>query len=455
MVLSIASLALTCLPVVTPPQDDPKPILSASEVKSLNKKAKKWYDSWFEWDAAESSSKRARANKSKVKAQDDFRKDWDSKSEKKGDLLASVPDMEGIFANIFPYDRVSGLSGVLKQVKVKDGPTYYHVVPRSYKPDNAIRTVLMLPSYDDNKGAWASSSEVFEGRWKDSTLLADSALVFPQIDDGMDLDSAPELDEEGDLLERSRVGAVLAPAGAFQKQFNMDRNAFYLDAGSGSSAFGLRMAINFPNRFAGIILRSPVNDEDLRLGSLTGLPILLVSGADTKEDCDALAKRINDLEGSNCTVIEGEGEFPYLASNAKIAEWLTSTENSTRRDLFRNRVVIQPITDRFKKGYWVAMGTAEPLSSLAPEDRPFIEAIADRKTNRITVTTKALSDFSLMLNDELIDLSKEFTVVINGTAYTEQRDRNFRRMTQMMFDKFDASWLFPVEYSVPVPKSDG
>ncbi len=454
MVLTLASLALTCLPAVTIPQDDPKPILSASEIKSLNKKAKKWYDTWFEWDAAE-GSKRPQKGKARVKAQDDFRKDWDSKSEKKGDLLASVPDMEGIFSDVFPYDRVSGLSGVLKQVKAKTGPTYHHVVPRSYKPDSAIRTVLVLPSFDDNKSAWSDPATSFEGRWKGSTMLADTALVFPLIDDGMDLDSAPELDEEGDLLERSRVGAVLAPAGAFQKQFNMDRNAFYLDAGKGSSAFGLRMAINFPNRFAGIILRSPVDNDDLRLGSLTGLPILMVAGGDSKQDCDALAKRLNDVEGSNCTVIEGEGEFPYLASNAKIVEWMTSTDNSTRRELFRNRVVIQPIMDRFRKAYWVEMGTAEPLSSLAPEDRPFIEAVADRKTNRITVTTKAISDFTLLLNDELIDLSKEFTVVINGTAYTEQRDRSFRKMTDMMFTKFDTTWLFPVIYAAPVPKSDG
>ncbi len=451
MVLTLASLALTCLTSADVVPQEPKTILSASEIKSLNKKAKKWYDNWREWDNAVGRRRSKTAN-ARRKSRDAFRKEWDKKSESQGDLLASVEDVRQIFSNCFPYSRVSGLSGTVKQVKGGDGPSYYHRVPKTYRPDTPIRTIVMLPGFLEDRGVWTPVKDLFAETWAGSTILDDTAFMFPDLDNDLDLDPPPDLDQGGADIEKQRIGAIFAPAGAFLRQFNMDREAFYLDCGRGSSAFGLRMAANFPNRFAGLILRSPVNDESMRLGSLTGLPILLISSDETKQDCDALAKRLKDMKGGRCTVIDGEGEYPYLASQAEIAAWLTSEENPTRRNLFRDRVVIEPIMDNYKKAYWVQMGTAEPLTSVAPADRPFIEAVADRKANRITITTKSIADFTILLNDELLDLSKEFTVVVNGTAYTEQRDRSFRRMTEMFYDRFDPSWIFPVTYSASIPK---
>lgn len=451
MVLTLASLALTCLTSADVVPQEPKTILSSSEVKSLNKKAKKWYDHWMKWDGAE-GDRRSKAARARRKSQDAFRKEWDRKSESKGDLLASVPDILQVFKNCFPYSRVSGLSGTLKRVKGGDGPSYYHRVPKSYKPDIPIRTIVMIPGFLEDRGVWMPAKDLYAATWEGSTILDETAFMFPDFDNDLDLDPAPDLEQGGEAVEIQRISTVLIPAGYFQKQFNMDREAFYLDCGRGSSAFGLRMAANFPSRFAGLILRSPVNDENMRLGSLTGLPILLIRSDATREDCDALKQRFDDLQGGRCTVIDGEGEYPYLASQAEIVEWLTSADNPTRRNLFRERVVIEPVMDRYKKAYWVQIGTAEPLTSVAPGDRPFIEAVADRKSNRITITTTSIADFTLLLNDELIDLGKEFTVVVNGTAYTEQRDRSFRRMTEDIFLRYDPGMIFSVRYSASVPK---
>ena len=142
MVLTLASLALTCLTSADLVPQEPKTILSASEIKSLNKKAKKWYDNWRDWDNAVGKRRSKTAN-ARRKSRDAFRKEWDKKSESQGDLLASVEDVRQIFSNCFPYSRVSGLSGTVKQVKGGDGPSHYHRVPKTYRPDTPIRTIVM------------------------------------------------------------------------------------------------------------------------------------------------------------------------------------------------------------------------------------------------------------------------------------------------------------------------
>jgi hypothetical protein len=57
-----------------------------------------------------------------------------------------------------------------------------------------------------------------------------------------------------------------------------------------------------------------------------------------------------------------------------------------------------------------------------------------------------------LLNDDLIDLNKEFTIVINGKAIKETRRRSFRDMKRRMMERNDWSYLFPVSYIATVPK---
>ena len=58
----------------------------------------------------------------------------------------------------------------------------------------------------------------------------------------------------------------------------------------------------------------------------------------------------------------------------------------------------------------------------------------------------------MLLNDALVDLSKEFTVVVNGKAVQEKRRRSFRDMHSRMMTRNDWGYLFPVRYVTTVPK---
>jgi hypothetical protein len=91
----------------------------------------------------------------------------------------------------------------------------------------------------------------------------------------------------------------------------------------------------------------------------------------------------------------------------------------------------------------------------APVDKkPRVVVEADRAANRVKVTAVGVESLVLQLNDALIDLDKEFTVVVNDKAVTEKFTRDFNRMLDYVILRFDAEFLFPVQFRTRVPRDE-
>lgn len=428
---------------------EPK-ILSKSDCESLNRRAKEWFEAWMRYEVeAESDRDRGRAGRALDKAKEAFMKDWESKS-RKGDPLASVADLKAIFHSAFPYPRQQS-SGILKQFKAEGrGAPYWLLVPRRYDQDTPYRTLLVVPGYDEQKGAWGDPQDYHEATWQPSSLAEDTLVMVPELDPSLDLDVVPDFTKPGQSeQEVARLAAILGAAGQMQREFNVDRERLFLDSGQGASGFALRMASYFPHRFAGLILRWPVDvTKDLRLGTVTGLPVLLISSEQTKAACDALAKALNEQQADSCTVIEGKGAYPFTESQAEIDAWV----KDLRRDLTPNKVVVEPNHDSFNEAYWVRLGRTEPLEGLADDKKPRFVATVDKEANRITIESRGVEDFLLLLNDDLLDLDKEFTVDVNGELFKEKRERSLRFVTDQMLDLFDPTWVFVSEFATAIGK---
>lgn len=450
--LLAALAAAVALPTDPTHAQEPEPqILSSSDCKSLNRKAKDWFEAYLKYEyEADSPRERRSANRSLTKAKEQFLKDWESKS-RKGDPLSSVPDVRAVFENVFPYDRESA-SGVLKQFKASpEVPGYWLMVPKRYDEDQAYRTVLLIPGYDEQKGEWVQAKDHQDATWGASSLGEETIVMLPSLDSAMDLDPKPDFSKPGeDENEYKRIGSILSAAGQVQRDLNVDRERLFVDAGDGACAFAVRLASYFPNRFAGLVLREPVDvTQELRLGSLTGLPILLISSDDTKDACSALAGKLNELQADSCTVIEGKGKYPFKESQGDVDAWI----KDIRRRLTPTRVVIEPNHDAFNDAYWVLLGVTEPLAGLPDEQKPRIVVEADKANNRIKVEARGVVDFMLLLNDDIVDLGKEFTVDVNGTLFKEKRDRSLTFLVEKMQEQFDPTWTFTTSFATTVPKS--
>jgi hypothetical protein len=445
----LVTLTLACL--CPGPQGgqaaDPQPKLTAAEHKSLHDKLAKLIIARTEYDMSADRA-REKAQKAYAKAKEAFQKEWDSRVEKKGDLIASMADLQAIFANCFEYESRGALT--IRKVDAKEGfPAYSLSVPKAYKPDTPTRTILLLPGMEER--GWVEGVRYFKDTWEKAASANDTIFHLPAISREIELDPAPDYTQsDAEELEKRRNGELLNSFGETQRSYNVDRSRLFLDAGKGASGFALRAATHFPDRFAGLVLRHPVAVDEIRLGSITGLPVLLLSSAATPEAAKKLAERLNALEAGQCKVIETTDEYPFKAAAAEIEQWMAGI----KRDVNRKKVVLEPNDDRFRKGFWVAIDTMDAIHTAPADKKPRVVAEADRATNRIKITAVGVESLVLQLNDALIDLDKEFTVVVNEKAVPERFTRDFNRMLDYVILRYDAEFLFPVQFRTRVPRDE-
>ena len=446
--MALVHLFLTLALAAPQGEQDPDPrftsALSGAEQTALNKAARKWFDARKKYHDENKPKARIRLNKALGKARDKFDSTFRSKAKKTpikhmGDLLA-------IFDGVFTYQKQPG-TGEMKKIAVKGGQPFWAAAPRGYKPQQRYPSVVLVPSRVDGK--WMDVKEHFAATWKGVEGAEDWLFFSPELEPGLELDPAEDTSTEaGDALVFQRIAAVLGMAGAAQRSYHIDRNRLLLDCGRGSSAFGLRLASYFPDRFAGLILRDPLAIGDIRLDSLRGMKVLILANEANKSHADQIAKTLNEFEADSCTVSGAKGEHPYFASGAEVTAWASGVH----RDLFRSKVTLAPTNERFRKAYWVFLSVCESVHGAA-EDLPFVEVEADRAANRITITARNVSNLELLLNDALVDLDKEFTIVINGKAITEKRQRNFYDTAVRLNDRFDPNYIFTTTYATAVPKA--
>jgi len=431
---------------------DPAPKLAPADQKALQGKLAKFVETQIAYDDPAAVGKaREKAQKAYDGAREAFWSDWKKQSEKHGDLLKSIADLEVIFASAIPYERKQPMT--LRKIDAKDPvPAYYLSVPKSYKAETPTRAVLLVPGLDD-KQEWIEGKKWFDSTWSDKAAMAGDTIVHvPVVSKTVELDTMPDYSKtESEEQEKQRIQELLLSFGDTQRGYNVDRARRFLDAGKGACGFAVRFACHFPDLFTGVILRSPMAVDELRLGSLGGANFLLLSSADTAAACDALKARLDKVEGVTCTILPTTDAYPFIGAAPEIEKWMAGC----KRVVNRKKIVIEPNEDRFKQAYWVSIADMSSVHTSPEGSKPRVEVEADRAQNRIKITAVGVESLMLSLNDSLVDLDNKFTLVVNDKAWEEgKRNRDFNNLLKRMVRKNDTQFLFPVEFRVNVPKPE-
>lgn len=428
-----------------------KPLLSPTEQVSLHKKLVDYISADDGWTRATGLKDRDKASRAREKARTEFDAEW-AKHEKKGNLLGSMADLRAIFDNCFELKRPAFPPGQLRKEQAKeDDVDYSFYLPKAYRAEKPCTTLVMLPGLAaaDTPGVWAKAADYFTATWDKTDALNETLFLVCTVPSGLELDPVPDLSRDADSAEEERRNkAVFGGLRPITATYNVDRARVFLDCGRGACGFGLRFLSVFPDRFTGAILREPIAVDDIRVGSLHGMPILMLKTAATAGAVDALKKRLEEVTPDIVTVIDATDEYPHKAAAPAISAWMAKH----RRSMTPPTVIIEPNHDRFNRSYWVDIDRADALLGAPADARPRIEVTADRAANRITVKARAIESFYLFLNDDLLDLDKEFTVVVNDKAVTEKKTRVFEDMWVRMRQRGDWNYLFPVMYKSEVPK---
>jgi hypothetical protein len=424
---------------------DAKPVLAQREQKTLSDKLRKYLAAEIKYESSTGKS-REKASKTRRKAKTTFDKDW-AKAAGKG-ILGSMVDLKAVFHNCFENKRPSVGKGNFYLRDIAGTPFKYGLqIPKKYSEKKPWTTMVVLPS--GSGGTWTKPKDYFPKVWAGTDLLQTAIMHIPMLPQGLEMDPIPDYSRDGaEKEEQRRIGSVFSSLGFIMNNYNVDRSRVFLDCGKENSGFGIRLASLFPDRFAGIILRDPSEVDDIRIGNLLNVPTLAIETDANAANVAALKKRWDEVCPGMMTVMKGKGAAPHLELAADIEAWL----NDKERIMTPSKITLEPNHDRFNKAYWVGMRIADALQTASPDKKPRLQVVADRAANRITVDAQGVERFEILLNDDLIDLNKEFTIVINGKAIKETRSRSFRDMKRRMMERNDWSYLFPVSYIATVPK---
>lgn len=424
-----------------------EPVLSAREQSSLADKLKEYLHAEHEYDFADGIKDREKAAKKRRKALDDFDKEWE-KAEEKG-VMASMVDLRAIFHNCFERERPKHSTGRLRDDTAGDGQEYALFCPSKYKVKETYPLVLSLPGREGGK--WVEPEDYFPKTWEGTALVETTMVHIPKVADALELDPVPDYSREGAAAEENRRHmAVLGTWGYVMHNYTVERSKVFLDCGRETCGYGVRLATLFPDRFAGVILRDAVAVDDIRLGSMHSVPVLLLETDANSQTVRALEKRLNDTCPGMATVLKAQGDYPHLESAPDIITWMSDKE----RVMTPSKVVLEPNHDQFNKAYWANIRVAESLQRVAPDERPRLVATADRAANRITIDCKSVERFEILLNDDLVDLDKEFTLVVNGKAIQVERNRSFSQMKDRVVVRNDWDCLYTASYETSVPKEE-
>lgn len=388
-----------------------------------------------------------RAERALARADEEFRLDW-QRMVRKGDLLASVPDLRQLFTNCFPLRANPPAQGAWRTDSVEfprlgERYSFSWFVPKGARAEVPLPTVVMLPGTADPALVARHREDAF------GELGTDFCWLGVPTPANWRIDEAPDRSKDGgDEVDAMRVRWVFGTFGEAIGRAAVDRSRVFLDCGKEASAFGLRFATLFPDRFAGVVLRDLRRADDLRLGSLANLPVLLVRSQATAAAVDALAQKLEQAAPGRCQVLEATDEYPHPGSAKAIVAWM----DAQQRTMTPTSVRIEPNTDDHNRAYWVDIEKADLLDSSPADRRVRIEAVADRANNVVRVQCVGVERLRLHLNDELVDLGKPFLVVVNGREFREQRTRSFETLRENLVRRRDWEVLFPVTFTTSVPK---
>ena len=161
------------------------------------------------------------------------------------------------------------------------------------------------------------------------------------------------------------------------------------------------------------------------------VPSFFAGGA---ENVTSFADAAKALEMDNVTV-EPEGKLEDISA------WILLQQ----RNLYPERVVFAPASERTKRAYWLN------LSAFEADGESQLEATLDRDTNTVRVTATGVSSVTLEFNDAMLDLDKPVTVVCNGVSQDNSFPRSFRSAMDQVFKSADPNRIVVASKRFDVP----
>lgn len=221
----------------------------------------------------------------------------------------------------------------------------------------------------------------------------------------------------------------------------IDPNRVYIMGYSAGGDGVYQLAPRMADRFGAAAMMAGHPNETQPLG-LRNLPFTLHVGANdagydrnrkATEWKDELAKlKANDAGGYEHWVKVHAGKGHWMdRQDAEGVQWMAKF----RRNMTPERVVWRQDDVVHSRFYWLEVPKSEAEAGQV--------IIASREGNRFSIERNDVDQFSILVRDDMVDLEKSLTVVMNATTRFEGKvERNIKTMVQTLLDRGDANAMF-------------
>lgn len=286
--------------------------------------------------------------------------------------------------------------------------------------------------------------------------LREAALVVAP-----DLPRRRDLQDAGWSHRRLLYASFGLLGGLIFREYNVDRNALFLDGYGDGAREVWRLASRFADNFAGVIVRGAAPPPETRFRDFLNTPVLLVGvpGTDLDPERAEAVGREMRAAGVDVTVVKlAEAPRPRHERNAfkTVEKDILAFVARKRRNPYPERLEWSVKENNTRRCFYLkSTGELEDavVSAADRKHPPSFAAHLDRKQNRLVVQTHRILGLRVEMNDLLLDLDRPVTIVIDGKVVFEGRpERSFDTLLDAFYTSGDWARVYPWRVTVQVPR---
>jgi hypothetical protein len=330
---------------------------------------------------------------------------------------------------------------------------YYVNIPKDYSHEGDTRYPVIIFLHPEitgkNKKIDREVQNMLKGIYKDKEIQSNYIIIAP-LGPMVGKKKKKKLVDAAKDWEDNEYGRKTAFVAIriLLEQLVFDRSKVILDGIGKAGLSAYRFATWYPSYFSGVIGRD-VSLEPLAMENVKNIPFLYLSSSENNKSDEAKKWAENHSEGEipQVSFIEDEGKLikPSDEAIGAVKEWMSKVT----KDTIPNEVYLKTASMEFASSHWIKIKNLNAGLDLTDNfddpNYPWIKAVVDKESNSIVLDTKRIIGFTVYLNDQIVDLDKTVTIVLNGNKRFEGKiERSLDKMLDKIF--YDPDFEIYVNY---------
>lgn len=331
--------------------------------------------------------------------------------------------------------------------------TYYVSIPKGYKVDLAkcYPVILYLRESTDvpDRKLIRTIKDELEAVFNDPEITNNAIILCPVGPNGRKKNTYVDASGDWEELDPGRKSAFVCIR-IFLERMVFDRGRVFVYGNGRNGLSALRFATWYPSFFAGAIaVDAPLEPMFTENAGNTHFLYINTSenAADNAKQAAEWAKTFNSDERISISVVDDSGTARALTDTGK--EAIRTIINREPKNTAPERVLLKALDLEFSSNNWLQIIDMNNSSTMkiGDENIPFVDATVNKEANSFIVKTNRVGQFTLYLNDKIIDMDKKITVMVNGKKRWEgTKERNLDLMLSMIYGNWAGDYEIYTNY---------